>query len=106
MLREDRFQLSDFIAQSLALCKRIFQPGSKIALILHEGTLRNNRKRSGLFWVDYREPLYSGNLTEAQIYDKFADCLDAGASDIPADVLFKRLSAIQSLSAREVTALQ
>nr|ART90391.1 hypothetical protein [uncultured bacterium] len=45
-------------------------------------------------------------LTEAQIYEKFADCLDAGASDIPADVLFKRLSAIQSLSAREVTALQ
>jgi hypothetical protein len=42
-------------------------------------------------------------LTEAQIYDKFADCLDAGASDIPADVLFKRLSAIQSLSARELT---
>jgi hypothetical protein len=45
-------------------------------------------------------------LTEAQIYDKFADCLDAGASDIPADVLFKRLSAIQSMSAREITALQ
>jgi 2-methylcitrate dehydratase PrpD len=45
-------------------------------------------------------------LTETQIYDKFADCLDAGASDIPADALFKRLSAIQSLSAREVTALQ
>ena len=45
-------------------------------------------------------------LTEAQIYDKFADCLDAGESDIPADVLFKRLSAIQSMSAREVTALQ
>ena len=39
-------------------------------------------------------------LTEAQIYDKFADCLDVGASDIPADVLFKRLSAIQSMSAR------
>ena len=45
-------------------------------------------------------------LTEAQIFEKFADCLDVGASDIPADVLFKRLSAIQSLSAREVTALQ
>ena len=45
-------------------------------------------------------------LTEAQIYEKFADCLDAGASDIPADVLFKRLSAIQSLSARQITALQ
>src|SRR3954454_13812792 len=45
-------------------------------------------------------------LTEAQIFDKFADCLDAGASDIPADVLFKRLSAIQSMSARQITALQ
>jgi 2-methylcitrate dehydratase PrpD len=45
-------------------------------------------------------------LTEAQIYEKFADCLDAGASDIPADVLFRRLSAIQSLSASQITALQ
>jgi 2-methylcitrate dehydratase PrpD len=44
-------------------------------------------------------------LTEAQLYDKFVDCLDVGASDIPADVLFKRLSAIQSMSARELTAL-
>lgn len=44
-------------------------------------------------------------LTEAQLYDKFADCLDAGASDIPADVLFKRLQAIQSTSARALTAL-
>jgi 2-methylcitrate dehydratase PrpD len=42
-------------------------------------------------------------LTEGQIYEKFADCLDAGASDIPADVLFKRLSAIQSLSASHIT---
>ncbi len=32
------------------------------------------------------------------------DCLDAGQSPIPADVLFKRLSAIQSLTARDVTA--
>ena len=45
-------------------------------------------------------------LSEAQIYEKFADCLDAGASDIPADVLFKRLSAIQSMSAQQITALQ
>ena len=45
-------------------------------------------------------------LTETQIYEKFADCLDAGASDIPADALFKRLSAIQSLSASQITALQ
>src|SRR3984957_1863448 len=37
-------------------------------------------------------------LTDAQLYDKFADCLDAGGSQIPADVLFKRLSQIQSIS--------
>ena len=45
-------------------------------------------------------------LTEAQIYDKFADCLDVGASEIPAETLFRRLSQIQSMSAREITALQ
>lgn len=45
-------------------------------------------------------------LTEAQIWEKFSDCLDVGDSDIPADVLFQRLSAIQSLSARQLTALQ
>ena len=44
-------------------------------------------------------------LTDAQLYDKFADCLEAGNSDIPADVLFRRLSAIRSISARELTAL-
>jgi 2-methylcitrate dehydratase PrpD len=43
-------------------------------------------------------------LTDAQLYEKFADCLDAGDSDIPADVLFRRLSQIQSISARELTA--
>jgi hypothetical protein len=43
-------------------------------------------------------------LTDQQIFDKFADCLDAGASAIPADVLFKRLSAIQSISARDLAA--
>ena len=42
-------------------------------------------------------------LTEAQIYDKFADCLDAGGSDIPAQTLFARLKSIQSMSARELT---
>jgi 2-methylcitrate dehydratase PrpD len=44
-------------------------------------------------------------LTEAQIFDKFSDCLDVGASDIPAELLFQRLSAIQSMSARQITAL-
>jgi 2-methylcitrate dehydratase PrpD len=43
-------------------------------------------------------------LTDQQLYDKFADCLDAGASPIPAEVLFKRLSAIQSITARDLTA--
>ena len=43
-------------------------------------------------------------LTEQQLYDKFADCLHVGGSDIPAETLFKRLSAIQSMTAREVTA--
>ncbi|MFL5285021.1 MAG: MmgE/PrpD family protein [Rhodopila sp.] len=43
-------------------------------------------------------------LTERQLYDKFADCLDAGGSPIPADVLFRRLSAIQSVNARDLTA--
>jgi 2-methylcitrate dehydratase PrpD len=43
-------------------------------------------------------------LTEAQIYDKFADCLDVGGSEIPAETLFARLKAIQSISARELTA--
>ena len=43
-------------------------------------------------------------LTDAQLYEKFADCLDAGDSAIPADVLFKRLADIQAISARELTA--
>ncbi|MDR3536598.1 MAG: MmgE/PrpD family protein, partial [Acetobacteraceae bacterium] len=43
-------------------------------------------------------------LSDQQLYAKFADCLEVGGSDIPAEVLFKRLSAIQSISARELTA--
>ncbi|HET6606116.1 MAG TPA: MmgE/PrpD family protein [Rhodopila sp.] len=43
-------------------------------------------------------------LTDQQLYDKFADCLDAGQSPIPAEVLYRRLSAIQSIGARELTA--
>jgi hypothetical protein len=42
-------------------------------------------------------------LTEAQIYDKFADCLDVGGSEIPAETLFARLKSNQSMSARELT---
>jgi len=43
-------------------------------------------------------------LTDQQLYDKFADCLDAGQSPIPAEVLYRRLSAIQSIGARDLTA--
>lgn len=43
-------------------------------------------------------------LSEQQLYDKFADCLDAGQSPIPADVLYRRLSAIESIAARDLTA--
>jgi 2-methylcitrate dehydratase PrpD len=43
-------------------------------------------------------------LTETQIYDKFADCLEVGGSEIPAETLFARLKSIQSLTARELTA--
>jgi 2-methylcitrate dehydratase PrpD len=42
-------------------------------------------------------------LTDQQLYDKFADCLSAGDSLIPAEVLFERLSAIQSIDARDLT---
>jgi 2-methylcitrate dehydratase PrpD len=43
-------------------------------------------------------------LTDAQLFEKFADCLEAGESEIPAEILYKRLSQIQSLSARDITA--
>jgi len=39
-------------------------------------------------------------LSEAQIYDKFADCLDAGRSDIPAETLFARLKSLGAIEAR------
>ncbi len=41
-------------------------------------------------------------LAEAQIYDKFADCLDAGHSDIPAATLFARLKGLEGIAAREL----
>jgi 2-methylcitrate dehydratase PrpD len=44
-------------------------------------------------------------LTEEQLHDKFVDCLTAGGSAIPAEVLFGRLQAMQSVNARELTAM-
>jgi 2-methylcitrate dehydratase PrpD len=43
-------------------------------------------------------------LSDRQLYDKFADCLDAGGSEIPAEVLYKRLMSIQQIAARDLTA--
>jgi 2-methylcitrate dehydratase PrpD len=43
-------------------------------------------------------------LSEAQIYDKFADCLDAGRSDIPAETLFARLKSLAAIEARALAA--
>jgi len=43
-------------------------------------------------------------LTDQQIFQKFADCLDAGDSQIPAEVLYQRLASIPSISARDLTA--
>ena len=44
-------------------------------------------------------------LTEEQLHDKFSDCLTSGRSAIAADVLFGRLQAMHSLTARELTAV-
>ena len=41
-------------------------------------------------------------LAETQIYDKFADCLDAGNTDIPASALFARLKGLEGITAREL----
>ncbi len=67
MLRKDCFQLPDFFAQSLTFNECALQSGSKIVLILHESALCNNGKDSGMFWIDYREPLQPGNFTKYRI---------------------------------------
>ncbi|MGH7044643.1 MAG: MmgE/PrpD family protein, partial [Acetobacteraceae bacterium] len=41
-------------------------------------------------------------LAEQQIYDKFADCLDAGRSDITAATLFARLKGLEGIAARDL----
>jgi 2-methylcitrate dehydratase PrpD len=44
-------------------------------------------------------------LTEQQLHDKFVDCLTTGGSAIPAEILFARLQTMQSITARELTAI-
>lgn len=44
-------------------------------------------------------------LSEVELFDKFRGCLDAGRARIAPDVLFDRLKHLESLSARELTAV-
>ncbi|MDE2581514.1 MAG: MmgE/PrpD family protein [Rhodospirillales bacterium] len=41
-------------------------------------------------------------LADSQIYDKFADCLEAGNTDIPAATLFARLKGLEGIAARDL----
>ena len=44
-------------------------------------------------------------LGEAELFDKFRTCLDAGQARIAPEVLFGRLRRLEQISARELTAL-
>jgi 2-methylcitrate dehydratase PrpD len=45
-------------------------------------------------------------LGEAELFDKFRGCLDAGGAKIAPDVLFERLNHLEGLSARELTKIE
>jgi 2-methylcitrate dehydratase PrpD len=44
-------------------------------------------------------------LSEAELFDKFRSCLDAGGARIPPERLFSRLRNLETISARELTAV-
>ena len=44
-------------------------------------------------------------LSEAELYEKFRTCLDAGEAKIAPDTLFDRLKHLESLSARELASV-
>jgi 2-methylcitrate dehydratase PrpD len=44
-------------------------------------------------------------LSEAELFEKFRTCLDAGRAKIAPEVLFQRLKHLEDLSARELTAV-
>lgn len=44
-------------------------------------------------------------LSEAELFEKFRACLDAGRARIASDILFDRLKHLENLSARELTAV-
>jgi 2-methylcitrate dehydratase PrpD len=45
-------------------------------------------------------------LGEAELFDKFRGCLDAGGAKIAPDVLFERLNHLEDLSARALTKIE
>jgi 2-methylcitrate dehydratase PrpD len=45
-------------------------------------------------------------LGEAELFDKFRTCLDAGHARISPELLFDRLRKLEALSARELTAVR
>jgi 2-methylcitrate dehydratase PrpD len=45
-------------------------------------------------------------LSDAQLWEKFVDCLEAGGSDIAPDTLFARLQSLDTISARKLTAVE
>ena len=47
----------------------------------------------------------TGRSSEAELFEKFRTCLDAGGAKIAPDVLFDRLRHLEDLSARELTAV-
>jgi 2-methylcitrate dehydratase PrpD len=44
-------------------------------------------------------------LSEAELYEKFRDCLEAGHSRIAPEALFDRLKRLEAVSARQLTAV-
>ena len=44
-------------------------------------------------------------LSEAELFDKFRTCLDAGGARISPERLFERLRNLENISARELTAI-
>jgi hypothetical protein len=44
-------------------------------------------------------------LTESELYDKFADCLKTGQSELPPEKLFDRPQTLEQISVRRLAAL-
>jgi 2-methylcitrate dehydratase PrpD len=73
-------------------------PSDQVTIRLADGQVLEGEK------VAHATGHPSRPLTDQQIFQKFVDCLHAGDSPIPAEVLFERLTTIRSISARDLTA--